>query len=84
MASHSAIFIVIKKLKRIMKYPYLLYSPNTVPEPILKLEGEPFALDLSVANEQLLQIDIKNQAAFQTILEKQMQPEHSWGLGGYL
>ena len=67
-----------------MKYPYLLYSPNTVPEPILKLEGEPFALDLSVANEQLLQIDIKNQVAFQSILEKQMQPEHSWGLGGYL
>ena len=43
-----------------MKYPYLLYSPNTDPEPVLKLEGEPFALDLSVANEQLLNIDIKN------------------------
>ena len=46
-----------------MRYPYLLYSPNTVPEPILKLEGQPFALDLSVANKQLLQIDIKNQVA---------------------
>jgi hypothetical protein len=67
-----------------MKYPYLLYSPNIALAPIFKVEGEPFALDLSVGNELLLQIDIKDQTAFQAILERRMQPAHSWGLGGYL
>ena len=39
-----------------MKYPYLFYSPNIANMPVFKLEGEPFALDLSTGNELLLQI----------------------------
>ncbi len=68
-----------------MKYPYLLYGADIRPAAIIAdLQGDPYIFDLSYRNPLLDRIDVGDQRHFQRILEQQMQPDHSWGLAGYL
>ncbi len=68
-----------------MKYPYLLYQQGLVHAPIFPdLAGDPYVADLSAANPLLDRIDVRDQSSYQRILEKEMQPDWSWGFSGYL
>lgn len=68
-----------------MKYPYLLHACGVRHEPIFRgLEGDPFVLDLSCANPLLDAIDVRDQRAFQQLLDRTMASRFSWGFAGYL
>ena len=67
-----------------LRYPYVLYSRKIRHEPLFKVEGEPFQVDLSVDNPKLEGMDITDQKVFQKNLEALMKPRFSWGIGGYL
>lgn len=68
-----------------MHYPFLLFSPKVDPAPIFKgLRGDPFIADLSPRSPLLEGIDMRDQRAFQRILETEMGESYSWGLAAYL
>jgi hypothetical protein len=67
-----------------MYYPYMLYNDTIRHEPVFKLQGDPYVIDLSYKNTVLESIDIKNQRKFQAFLEEKMTPGFSWGFSGYL
>lgn len=68
-----------------MWYPYLLYCPGMTPAPVFSdLQGTPLLFDMSHRNALLWDMDIKNQAAFQKYVDDCLQPDHTWGLAGYL
>ena len=68
------------------RYPYLLYCRAHHPRPVIEeLRGDPLVVDLSFRNAALLDVDVRDQAAFQRRLETQMNASgHAWGLSGYL
>ena len=68
------------------RYPYLLYCRAHQPQPVIEgLRGDPCLIDLSFRNAALLDMDVRDQAAFQRRLEAQMNASgHGWGLSGYL
>lgn len=68
-----------------LRYPYAVYSRKIRLAPLFTdLQGEPFPIDLSVSNRILADIDVRDQKSFQSLLERQMAPDFTWGLGGYL
>lgn len=68
-----------------MYYPFMLYSPKMDHRPIFRdLHGEPFIADLSPHSPLLAGVDMRDQAAFQRILETAMADTHSWGVAAYL
>ncbi|MCG6892108.1 MAG: hypothetical protein LJE65_00745 [Desulfobacteraceae bacterium] len=68
-----------------MKYPYLLHARGVRHQPIFRgLKGDPFVLDLSCGNPLLDVVDVRDQRAFQQLLDRQMAPRYSWGFAGYL
>ena len=55
------------------------------PAPIFHgLTGVPYVLDLSRDNPDLSGIDERDQKRFQDRLNREMAPDHTWGVSGYL
>ncbi len=68
-----------------MKYPYFLYQHGIRHVPVFNnLSGPPFVFDMSYKNPILSEMDVRDQAAFQQILEKEMGEKYSWGIAAYL
>jgi hypothetical protein len=68
-----------------MFYPFMLYNNTIDHQPIFRnLCGDPFVVDLSWRSSLLTNTDSRDQKVFQGILEKQMEPEYSWGFSPYL
>jgi hypothetical protein len=68
-----------------MIYPFLLYSRRVLHTPLFPyLQGDPYLLDLSPAGPLLDGIDVRDQRSFQKLIEREMAPDHSWGVAGYL
>lgn len=68
-----------------LHYPYALYLRNIQHSQLLKnLKNDPLPIDLSDGSPLLSVVDVRDQKALQSFLEKKMTPNYSWGLGGYL
>lgn len=68
-----------------MIYPYFLYDREIKLHPIFtNLTGAPYIADLSSASALLKGIDVRDQRAFQKILDREMAEKHSWGVAAYL
>jgi hypothetical protein len=68
-----------------MHYPFMLYSRKIDHRPIFhQLQGDPFIADLSPENTLLAGVDMRDQQAFQHILEREMGEKYSWGVAAYL
>jgi murein DD-endopeptidase MepM/ murein hydrolase activator NlpD len=68
-----------------VKFPYLLYQQGLKHAPIFEgLEGDPYVADLSAANPLLDNIDVRDQRAYQRLLDEAMAPDFRWGFSGYL
>jgi hypothetical protein len=68
-----------------VKFPYLLYNQDLAHAPLFKdLPGDPYVADLSAANPLLDRIDVRDQKAYQKLLDEAMHPDYRWGFSGYL
>ena len=68
-----------------MYYPFMLYSEKIDHRPLFSdLVGDPFVADLSPASSLLRGIDMRDQKAFQQILEEKMGEACQWGFAPYL
>lgn len=68
-----------------MYYPFMLFNEFTEHCPIFPgLRGDPFFADLSWRSQLLENSPMRDQKAFQKILEKIMAPKHTWGFSPYL
>jgi len=66
-------------------YPFLLYSEKIVHRPVFtNLAGDPYVADLSPDSPLLNGIDVRDQQAFQRILEETMGSTYRWGFSPYL
>jgi len=73
------------KSDKSMYYPFLLYSEKIEHRPVFAgLAGDPYVADLSPASPLLNGIDMRDQQAFQRILEAAMGDTYSWGFSPYL
>ena len=67
-----------------LHYPWIAYSDDIEIHPLFDgLKGDPFFVDLSPNSPYFDQIDVRDQPAFQRLLDKAMQG-HSWGVSAYL
>jgi hypothetical protein len=68
-----------------MYYPFLLYCEKIEHRPVFAgLTGDPFVADLSPTSPLLRGIDLRDQRAFQRILEEAMGTTYQWGVSPYL
>ncbi|MDM8536996.1 peptidoglycan DD-metalloendopeptidase family protein [Desulfobacterales bacterium HSG17] len=68
-----------------MKYPYIAYSKKNEIQPIFKnLAGDPLVVDMSETSTLFNTIDVRDQKAFQKLLDKMMKDRYSWGVSSYL
>jgi hypothetical protein len=68
-----------------MYYPFLLYSKKIKHKPVFPgLNGDPFILDLSIKSPMLQGVNVRDQRAFQRVLDQKMGSEYHWGLSAYL
>ena len=68
-----------------MYYPFLLYSEKIEHRPVFTgLAGDPYIADLSPDSSLLDGIDMRDQQAFQRILETAMGETYRWGVSPYL
>ena len=68
-----------------LRYPYALYSQSVRHSSLFKnLTNTPYPIDLSDHNSLFNQIDVRDQKTLHNILRKKMDPDYSWGIGGYL
>ncbi len=66
-------------------YPFLLYCEAIDHRPVFTgLEGDPFIADLSPESTLLQGVDMRDQAAFQQVLEAEMGADYRWGFAPYL
>jgi murein DD-endopeptidase MepM/ murein hydrolase activator NlpD len=68
-----------------MYYPFLLYSDNLAHRPVFTgLEGDPYIADLSPASPLLRGLEVRDQKAFQHVLNEKMGAGFNWGFSPYL
>jgi murein DD-endopeptidase MepM/ murein hydrolase activator NlpD len=68
-----------------MYYPFLLYSNKVKHRPVFPgLIGDPYILDLSINSPLLRGMNMRDQEAFQQVLDQKMRSEYHWGLSPYL
>ncbi|MBF0200122.1 MAG: peptidoglycan DD-metalloendopeptidase family protein [Desulfamplus sp.] len=70
-----------------MRYPYIAYSQRVEIHPIFKgLSGDPLIVDLSADSPLYNEVDLFDQRAFQSWLDKSMEEGRgfSWGVASYL
>ncbi|MCP4023907.1 MAG: peptidoglycan DD-metalloendopeptidase family protein [Desulfobacteraceae bacterium] len=68
-----------------MIYPYIAFSDKIKIQPVFKtLVGDPLVLDLSVHSTLFEAIDVRDQKAFQNLLDEQMKDRYTWGVSSYL
>ncbi len=68
-----------------MRYPYIAYSEKIEIQPVFKnLTGEPLVVDMSVHSTLFDTIDVRDQIAFQKLLDDMMEGRHTWGVSSYL
>ena len=68
-----------------MYYPFMLFNESTEHHPIFAgLRGDPFVADLSWQSQLLGNSSVRDQKAFQKILEQIMAPNYQWGFSPYL
>lgn len=68
-----------------MRYPYIAYSDKVTIEPVFRnLTGDPLVVDMSDSSRIYDGIDVRDQRAFQAILEDMMTDGYTWGVSSYL
>ncbi|MDD9301973.1 MAG: peptidoglycan DD-metalloendopeptidase family protein [Desulfobacter sp.] len=68
-----------------MKYPYIAYSDKIDIQPVFKgLSNDPFIVDLSCGSWVFDEVNILDQKAFQSWLDRKMKDRFSWGLASYM
>lgn len=68
-----------------MYYPFMLFNSYIDHRPIFRdLRGDPFVADLSWQSQLVEATPVRDQVAFQQLLEKTMSPNYSWGFSPYL
>lgn len=68
-----------------MYYPFLLYSKKIKHKSVFPgLKGDPLIVDLSINSPLLQGMNVRDQLAFQRVLDQKMGSEYHWGLSAYL
>lgn len=68
-----------------MYYPFLLYSRKVNHQPVFSgLKGDPYIADLSTSSPLFKGLDVRDQEAFQRVLDEKMGSRFSWGVAPYL
>jgi len=68
----------------IESYPYSLFTADLRPVPLFERSGDPYWLCLSAENGQILDLDPKDPAGFQKVIDRERTGLYSWGLAPYL